>query len=119
MFQPWPFKPKIKGKDKNGPVKSLRKFYIVSIMRQKTHQKHAQLKEPTNLGVEETKQRENTQILISQPMSEDMYYIKKGLTEVEINKIEEVFKAIVQKVKSNIDKREEYGEKDNLDWISR
>ena len=45
-------------------------------------------------------------------MSEDMYYTKKGLTEVEIN-------AIVQKVKNNIDKREEYGEKDNLDWISR
>ena len=52
-------------------------------------------------------------------MSEDMYYTKKGLTEVEINKIEEEIKAIVEKVKNNIDKREEYGEKDNLDWISR
>ena len=44
------------------------------------------------------------------PMSEEMYYIKKRLTEVEINKIKEEIKAIVSKIKNNIEKREEYGE---------
>ena len=43
-------------------------------------------------------------------MSEEMYYIKKRLTEAEINKIKEEIKAIVSKIKNNIEKREEYGE---------
>ena len=46
-------------KDKNGPEKSTRKFSTVSIIHQKTHQKHAQPKESTNCGVKETKQRGN------------------------------------------------------------
>ena len=39
--------------------------------------------------------------------------------EVEINKIKKEVKAIVSKIKNNIEKREEYGEKKhNPDWIS-
>ena len=49
------------------------------------------------------------------PMSEEMYYIKKRLTEVEINKIKEEIKAIVSKIKNNIEKREEYGEKNTTE----
>ena len=48
-------KPKSKKKAKNGPEKSTRKFYTVSIKYKKTHQKHAQPKEPANSSVKEKK----------------------------------------------------------------
>ena len=40
---------------------------------------------------------------------------KKRLTEVEINEIKEVVKGIVSKIKNNIEKRVEYGEKDTIE----
>ena len=47
--------PKVKKKAKNGPEKSTRKFYTVCIKYKKTHQNYAQLKEPANSSVKETK----------------------------------------------------------------
>ena len=43
---------------------------------------------------------------------------KKRLTEVEINEIKEVVKGIVSKIKNNIEKRVEYGEKDTIETES-
>ena len=101
-------------KDKNGPEKSTRKFYTVFIVYQKTQEKHAQLKEPTNCGKKGTKQREYIDANTLANVRRDVLH-KKQLTEAEINEIKEEIKAIVSKTKNNIERREEYREIESED----
>ena len=63
--------------------------------------------------MKETKQREYIDVNKLANVRKDVLH-KKRLMEVEINEINEKVEAIVSKVKSNTEKREEYGEKDKI-----
>ena len=64
--------------------------------------------------MKETKQREYIDANKLANVRRDVLN-KKRLTEVEINGIKEEVKAVLWKIKNNIEKREEYGEKEKIE----
>ena len=121
MFQSWPFryninnKNKIQNKKKTKMVqKRVQGNFILFLLCIRKSIKNMHNRK--NLQIVVWKKQDRQRIYRCQKLANvrrDVLH-KKRLMEVEINKIKEV-KAIISKIKNNIEKREEYREKNTIE----